>query len=89
MFALVKLHCCVDEPGKWQLKAISDTSKSLRVQNAAVAVLVDLGSILPFAAPAQEFYAEGPLLLDLHSGLALAAKIRFPPFAGICTAFAG
>jgi len=51
----------------------------MRVQNAAVAVLVDLGSILPFATPAQGFYAEGPLLLDLNSGLALAAKVRFPP----------
>ena len=79
MSALVKLHCCVDEPGKWQLKAVSDTSKFMRVQNAAVAVLVDLGSILPFATPAQGFYAEGPLLLDLNSGLALAAKVRFPP----------
>ena len=58
MSALVKLHCCVDEPGKWQLKAISYTSKFLRVQNAAVAVLVDLGSILPFATPTQEFYVE-------------------------------
>ena len=74
---------------EWQVWAVRGKFKFLRVQNAAVAVLVDLGSILPFAAPAQEFYAEGPLLLDLHSGLALAAKIRFPPFAGICTAFAG